>query len=335
MLDVASLFLQKATTCAQSCAKQLLTRVLLPQDQLGALMSILKEHMHHMEREQLSIHQSELTGFFLAALDFRAQFCQGDLATAAQIEGSVIDCLLVMVMKLSEVTFRPFFFKLFDWSKSGRKERLLTFFRLSDCIAERLKGLFVLFAGNLVKPFADLLQQTNISKTEEPLFDSEHGVEKSQLLLCSVLDCLHKIFLYDTQRFLSKERAEALLVPLVDQLENRLGGDEEYQQRVTKHLIPCMGQFAVSLADDTQWKSLNYNILLKSRHADAKVRFSSLLMLMELAAKLKENYVVLLPETIPFLAELMEDECEEVEHQVQKVVQEMEDILGEPLQSYF
>lgn len=37
-----------------------------------------------------------------------------------------------------------------------------------------------------------------------------------------------------------------------------------------------------------------------------QVRFSSLLMLMELTAKLKENYMVLLPETIPFLAELME-----------------------------
>lgn len=31
-------------------------------------------------------------------------------------------------------------------------------------------------------------------------------------------------------------------------------------------------------------------------------------MLMELASRLKENYVVLLPETIPFLAELMEGE---------------------------
>ena len=29
------------------------------------------------------------------------------------------------------------------------------------------------------------------------------------------------------------------------------------------------------------------------------------------------------------------DESEEVEHQVQKVIQEMEKILGEPLQSYF
>lgn len=31
-------------------------------------------------------------------------------------------------------------------------------------------------------------------------------------------------------------------------------------------------------------------------------------MLMELASRLKENYMVLLPETIPFLAELMEGE---------------------------
>lgn len=29
------------------------------------------------------------------------------------------------------------------------------------------------------------------------------------------------------------------------------------------------------------------------------------------------------------------DECEEVEHQVQKTIQEMETILGESLQSYF
>ncbi|KAI3365131.1 hypothetical protein L3Q82_010114, partial [Scortum barcoo] len=299
--------------------------------QLGALMSILKEHISHMEKDQLNVHQSELTSFFLTALDFRAEHCQGDLEKTAEIEGSVIDCLVTMVMKLSEVTFRPLFFKLFDWSKSDRKERLLTFYRLSDVIAERLKGLFVLFAGNLVKPLADLLRQTG-SKTGESLFDSE---EKICLLLRFILDLLHKIFLYDTQSFVSKERADALMGPLLDQLENTLGGDQVYQQRVTQHLVPCVGQFSVALADDTQWKTLNYQILLKTRHTNAKVRFSSLLMLMELASKLKENYMVLLPETIPFLAELMEDECEEVEQQVQKVVQEMENILGEPLQSYF
>uniref|UniRef100_A0A7N8XLE0 HEAT repeat-containing protein 1 n=1 Tax=Mastacembelus armatus TaxID=205130 RepID=A0A7N8XLE0_9TELE len=302
---------------------------------LAALISILKEHIGHMDKDQVNLHQSELTSYFLTALDFRADHCQGDLQTTSDIEGCVIDCLTTMVMKLSEVTFRPLFFKLFDWSKSDSAERLLTFYRLCDCVAERLKGLFVLFAGNLVKPMSELLRQTNSSSTGELLFDCDEDAEKNSLLLQFVLDCLHKIFLYDTQRFLSRERADALLAPLVDQLENQVGGEQVYQQRVTRHLVPCVAQFAVALADDSQWKTLNYQVLLKTRHRDAKVRFSALLMLMELAAKLKENYMVLLPETIPFLAELMEDECEEVEQQVHKVIQEMENILGEPLQSYF
>jgi len=60
--------------------------------------------------------------------------------------------------------------QLFDWGQTGSegKQRLLTFYRLADRIADRLKGLFVLFAGNLVKPFSDLLQQTNVSKTGGP-----------------------------------------------------------------------------------------------------------------------------------------------------------------------
>uniref|UniRef100_A0A8C2ICA7 HEAT repeat-containing protein 1 n=1 Tax=Cyprinus carpio TaxID=7962 RepID=A0A8C2ICA7_CYPCA len=364
-----SLLAKRLTSCPQlsvrlsslstTLATKVPPRVLIPtitkcyctmvdaqQNRLGPLMIILKEHITHMEKDQLNNHQSELTSFFLSALDFRAQHCQGDLQKTGEIEGYVIDCLLVMVMKLSEVTFRPLFFKLFDWSKmdGASKNRLLTFYRLADSIANKLKGLFVLFAGQLVKPISELLRQLNISHTDEEEEEEEDSddddddkdnVTKSSLLLQHVLDCLHKIFLYDTQRFLSKERADALLGPLVDQLENMLGGDEIYKTHITKHLVPCIAQFAVAMGDDSQWKVLNYQILLKTRHSSPKVRFSALVMLLELASKLRENYMVLLPETIPFLAELMEDECEEVEQQVQKVIHEMETILGEPLQSYF
>lgn len=50
------------------------------------------------------------------------------------------------------------------------------------------------------------------------MFESGRGEEKSALLLQLLLDCLHKIFLYDTQRFLSRERADALMSPLLDQV---------------------------------------------------------------------------------------------------------------------
>ncbi|NWX89570.1 HEAT1 protein, partial [Nothoprocta pentlandii] len=340
----------RVTSLKTILATKLAPRILLPaitkcysevantrKNCLGPLMNILKEHIMVMEKEHLISHQSELTAFFLKALDFRAEHAQGDLEEVGKTEACVIDCLLSMVMKLSEASFRPLFFKLFDWSKTecARKDRLLTFHRLAACIADRLKSLFTLFAGHLVKPFAETLNQLNSSKTDEAFFDSENSTEKSCLLLQFTMDCLHKLFLFDTQNFLSRERTETLMMPLVDQLENMLGGDEKFQERVTAHLIPCIAQFAVAMADDSLWKPLNYQILLKMRHTSPKVRFAALLALLEVAGKLKENYLVLLPESIPFLAELMEDECEEVEHQCQKTVQQLEVILGESLQSYF
>ncbi|KAH0622511.1 hypothetical protein JD844_024882 [Phrynosoma platyrhinos] len=208
---------------------------------LGAVTDILKEHIIFLERDQLSAHQSELTSFFMKALDFRTEHSQDNLEEVGKIEDHIIMCLISMVMKLSEMSFRPLFFKL----------------------------------------------------------------------------------------------------------ENMLGGEERFQERVTMHLIPCIAQFAVAMADDSLWKPLNYQILLQMRHDSPKVRFAALLALLEFAEKIRENYMVLLPESIPFLAELMEvtvvlssthppaDECEEVEHQCQKTIQQLEAILGEPLQSYF
>ncbi|XP_058398947.1 HEAT repeat-containing protein 1 isoform X3 [Diceros bicornis minor] len=338
------------TSLKTTLATTLSPRVLLPainktykqieknwKNHMGPFMSILQEHIGVMKKEELTSHQSQLTVFFLEALDFRAQHSENELEEIGKTENCIIGCLVAMVVKLSEVTFRPLFFKLFDWAKTedAPKDRLLTFYNLADCIAEKLKGLFTLFAGHLVKPFADTLNQVNISKTDEAFFDSENDPEKCCLLLQFILNCLYKIFLFDTQHFLSKERAEALMMPLVDQLENRLGGEEKFQERVTKHLIPCIAQFSVAMADDSLWKPLNYQILLKTRDSSPRVRFAALITVLALAEKLKENYIVLLPESIPFLAELMEDECEEVERQCQKTVQQLEAILGEPLQSYF
>lgn len=59
---------------------------------------------------------------------------------------------------------------------------------------------------------------------------------------------------------------------LTPQLENRLGGEERFQERVTRHLVPCISQFSVAMADDSLWKPLNYQILLKTRDSSPKVR---------------------------------------------------------------
>lgn len=109
-------------------------------------------------------------------LHYRLSGCHGDetvgsYVPVALLQGINAVCLTagcrgrqVWKRQLIQVSFCP---QLCDWRKSDSKERLLTFCRLADHVAGRLKGLFVLFAGNLVKPFADLLRQTNSSSTGE------------------------------------------------------------------------------------------------------------------------------------------------------------------------
>jgi len=46
------------------------------QNCVGPLMNILKEHIVGMEKENLISHQSELTAFFMKALDFRTEHAQ-------------------------------------------------------------------------------------------------------------------------------------------------------------------------------------------------------------------------------------------------------------------
>lgn len=42
--------------------------------------------------------------------------------------------------------------------------------------------------------------------------------EKSCLLVELILDCLHKCFLYDRQKFFDQEKFDLLMQPLVDQV---------------------------------------------------------------------------------------------------------------------
>jgi len=73
---------------------------------------------------------------------------------------------------------------------------------------------------------------------------------------------------------------------------------------------------------------LNYQVLLKTRNESPKVRFAALKVIQEFYVQLKEDMIVLVPETIPFLSELMEDSDPEVEKLTSEVIRTMEQYLG-------
>lgn len=340
----------------ESAYKDLVSRKRL--DAVGPLMSVLAENFVGLISADLVALQTQLTDFFLSALQFRST-C-GDDISAEHIDGvenHVIKALVAFVLKLSETSFRPLYFKFFDWATrlQEHKERTITFYKLSCGVAESLKGLYVSFAGHLLKNAASLLDQCNVSKvgekdTEDFLpVESSNDVryedlyfgddpcaeEKCNTLVTNILRTLHYVFLYDSQNFLSKERFETLMQPIVDQLENTLGGVEGLRNRASDIVVPCVAQMAVACTDDTLWKQLNYQILLKTRHSTPMVRMVSLEAVCAVARKLGEGFLPLLPETVPFLAELLEDEEESIETACRRAVQDLEQVLGEPIQKYF
>ncbi|XP_060815512.1 HEAT repeat-containing protein 1 [Bombus pascuorum] len=346
---------QKLSTCIPS-------RVLLPAvnrtymtllakklyQRIPALMNVLVESFNSAQPNDINAVIPDLGTFFLKVLQFREDISNSPddmevdeseltLKDVVVVEESASKALVALVLKLSETTFRPLYYKLYDWAARNPqyKERNITFYRLSANIAECLKSLFVLFAGHFIKHAAILLSSNNPAIIEEPQ-EMTLPEESSKIeLVEAILLTLYRVFSYDAHNFVSQERFEILAQPIVDQLENTLGSTEGYEKRASELVVPCIAAFASAIPDDSLHKQLVYQTLLKTRHTKPYVRTAALNALVEIVRKLGEDFMPLLPETIPFLAEVLEDEDETTEKCAQNAVRTLEEILGEPLQKYF
>jgi len=73
---------------------------------------------------------------------------------------------------------------------------------------------------------------------------------------------------------------------------------------------------------------------MATRSGSGRARCLALEVVGALVGRLREEYLVLLPETLPFLAELLEDPEVRVEGRAQSVLQQLEGVAGESLAQY-
>ncbi|KAH8251362.1 hypothetical protein KR032_009761 [Drosophila birchii] len=299
-------------------------------DELGQLMQhLLLQTIQHNTAAQLLPVQDALSELFLQALEFRLQV-RGrglDRQQVSDVETAIIETFVTWILKLSETSFRPMYARVHRWAmESSSKETRLTYFLLTNRIAEALKSLFVLFASEFVDDSSRLLAEHN---TLSPTFKAGDPADDVDLLM-AILSTLHHVFLHCSEDFVNEHRFNALMTPLVDQLENDLVLNHEPLHQVLSNSI---AQLAVA-SNDVMWKQLNSQVLLKTRTSTPEVRILAFNSCVAIARKLGESYATLLPETVPFIAELLEDEHQRVEKSTRSAVQELETILGEPVQKY-
>ncbi|CAB9516969.1 HEAT repeat-containing protein 1 [Seminavis robusta] len=115
------------------------------------------------------------------------------------------------------------------------------------------------------------------------------------------------------------------------------GGDDTVgassSGRSTGSVLGCMTALASAAGNEQLWKPLNYAILdACGSRSRAEVRKAGLSCLLSVMKSLGEEYMVLLPECLPVLSELLEDNDEEVAGLAQDCITLGEDLLGESLE---
>lgn len=106
-------------------------------DAIGPLMSVLAKSIADVAPQEIYGVQIELTNFFLEALQFRSTYGANkglSLNELNAIEDRIVATLISLTLKLSESTFKPLYFKIYDWairdgSDAEKPERTITFYR--------------------------------------------------------------------------------------------------------------------------------------------------------------------------------------------------------------
>ena len=96
-------------------------------------------------------------------------------------------------------------------------------------------------------------------------------------------------------------------------------------------MVPAIVGLAVTTDSATHYKEIN-SALLEHMHSEkTRVRLAAVQCELALTNRLGEEWMALLPEMLPLIAELQEDDDEVVENEALRWIQKIEETIGESL----
>lgn len=147
-----------------------------------------------------------------------------------------------------------------------------------------------------------------------------------------ILNALVSSFKYDQDDYWSHQlRFETILNPLLSQLSN-------IEKPIGKYLVKAVTSFVTNVSSDEYNEKLVHGLIyyISNEHDNTlNTKMWTIRILKEIFQKLGEQWLPFLPTFIPYIAELLEDDDEDVETEVRKdLVRVIENVLGEPLERY-
>ena len=197
---------------------------------------------------------------------------------------------------------------------------------------------------------------------EEKSNTNKNDVMDEWRMKAFALAALRRCFAYDSVNFLTQERFNQF-APLVakhlakdppkesreyemNTLEKLLDNGEDEMEEISGNesigvklnlgaeCVGCCAALFAAAPDEALWKTLHRNILNVSRNYEhSRAKLLVIATLEKIVENTQEEYLVLLPEAIPFLSELLEDDDLEVEIATQDLLDKLTKLSGEDLAS--
>ncbi|KAL4908457.1 hypothetical protein BDW74DRAFT_100891 [Aspergillus multicolor] len=307
---------------------------------LEAVSLSVEKHPKSATMKNLSI----LTIILFRAFDLRreqSQFPKSafDASDIEEIEDFVNDVTIKMIYKLNDTTFRPIFARFVEWATGlpkkdtqGGLARLTTLYRFLQVFFGTLQSIVTGYASYIIESVVSVLSTASPSNPN------------TKSLWLATMRMLRSAFEHDQDEFWqSPSHITKISTPLISHL--RHATSPTTATVIASETIPTITELAVAADSTDNHKELNAALMRFLRPSSASLsgskktlggdnphtRIVALKTEQALTEHLGEDWLALLPEMLPYISELMEDEDEGVEREVRKWVKQIEGVLGERL----
>jgi U3 small nucleolar RNA-associated protein 10 len=295
---------------------------------LQLLVGMLQRLVKHHSKSNVTENIEPIFTLLQSSFDIRSLHEASDSSTEdeddlAQMDVLVNSAAMSVVLKLNDATFRPFYNSLIEWAMTPtlRKHRARTVARCTSVYSftftlfEQLKSLVTSYAGSLLTNARELLESLDVSITNEAN------------LVDLVTQALASSFRHDQDGYWqSPAHFDAIAKPLLAQLAH------SEVHAAEDHAIPAIRDLAAAAISPDHYRAMNTVIMSYMRHEDSEVRLAAVKCERAITEKLNIDWLTMLPEMLPVINELQEDDDGQVERETLRWMKQMEDITGQSIQ---
>ncbi|KAI4255282.1 MAG: hypothetical protein LQ352_002655 [Teloschistes flavicans] len=298
---------------------------------MGEDPEALKEHLQILEiliarltKSAVSLHADAFTKLLIKAFDLRrVQYCPRSKDSYEEsevigVEAASNHVAVSLIYKMNDTIFRPIFMRLVEWAASSspavKTQRRTALYNFLVDFFDVLKSIVTNYAALIIEDIMDILKGVDWSD------------EASRLLWMKVIQTLHKTFIHDQDGFWqSPKHFRPVSEVLLDQLKPAA------EAATTSQLIASITELVGAGDSPKHHKTFNAAILHYTRSDVPAVRLAAVQCQQSLTDRLGEEWLALLPEMLPFISELQEDDDGLVERATLRWIEKIEDVLGENL----